>query len=145
MTECNRNFPEEFLTGYLDQALTQEDSQRVRLHLEECPECAEIYEDMSKMREATMATEFESEDVQWEETPRSGLSRLLRILGLFLLLGWLIVLLGLTLWLPQDSQALWWTRWISASGISGTALVFFSVLIDRLRVKKTDRYLGVKK
>ncbi len=145
MTDCNRSFPEEFLTGYLDEALTQEDAQRVRLHLEDCPECSGIYEDLSEMRETTMATEFDSEDIQWDETPRSGLSHLFRNLGLTLLLGWLIAILALSLWLPQDSVALQWTRYINILGVSGTVFVFLSVLLDRLRVKGSDRYRGVKK
>ena len=38
-----------------------------------------------------------------------------------------------------------WEKLVAFGAISGVALVFFSVLVDRLRVARTDRYRGVKK
>ena len=84
---CNRPFDEALLTGYLDQALTQESEQRVRLHLEDCAECRSLVDDLAAMREVTMTTQFQvPTDDQWSEAPRGPLS------GLAFGLGWLILI-----------------------------------------------------
>ena len=118
MTQCGRNFPEEYLSGYLDGVLTQENEQRVRLHLEDCEACAAEWQAMGQNREATMSTEFETEDLQWDETPRSGVSRVLRNLGLFLLFLYLLSVLALSLWQPEETDRLW-TRAMVAFGVLG--------------------------
>ncbi len=144
-SQCERSFPEEHLTGYLDGMLTQGDRQRVRLHLEECTTCATEVRDMQEQREMTMGTKFETDDLQWDERPKGGVSRWMRGGGLLLLLLWLIGILAVSVWLPQGDTEILVGRVLGALGLTGGLALFVSVLLDRLHVAPKDRYRGVKK
>ena len=145
-TTCGRSFDEALLTGYLDGVLTQADDQRVRLHLDECDDCRRLIDEMRETREATMTTRFElPTDDQWNEAPRGLASRLGLGLGWTLLLVWAVGMLGLvvgTIW--QDGMP-WIVKLLLFGGLSGGALLFVSVLIDRLKTFGKDPYRRVQK
>ena len=146
MGEAMHDFDEAMISGYLDGELTQRDEQKVRLHLEDCGRCRGLADDMRTLREATMTTEFNvPEDTQWDERPRSGLS------GWFRSIGWLVAVVwavGMTGWLSYliatDSEN-WWEAALWFAFLAGGTLLFLSVLIDRLRVRRTDPYRKVEK
>lgn len=144
--DCQRPFDEALLTGYLDQVLTQEQEQRVRLHLEDCAECRALVDDLAAMRETTMTTQFEvPTDDQWSEKPRGGISGVAFGLGWLVLILWLVGISGFVLgqlWSGPESLI---AKLLNFSVISGFALIFLSVLIDRIRAARTDRYREVKK
>jgi len=145
-SSCTRPFEESWITGYLDGELTQAEAQQVRLHLEDCAACRGLLDDMKQLREATMTTPFRApSDDQWNELPRGGASRFGRDLGWLLLGLSLVGLAGLGAWrvLTESSGRLEQVLMMAL----GTALLglFVSVLIDRLRVRGTDRYRRVKK
>ncbi len=144
--KCGRTFDEALLTGYLDGVLTQADDQRVRLHLEECADCRGLIDEMRETREATMTTRFElPADDQWNEAPRGLASRLSFGLGWTVLLIWAVGLLGLTvghIW--SDGMPLT-EKLLLFGGLSGGALLFLSVLIDRLKTMRNDPYRRVEK
>ncbi len=141
---CLRSFDEALLTGYLDGALQHQQIQRVRLHLEDCESCRQLYEELETMRTNTLATHFESpsEDL-WPELPQTRVSWLSRSLGWWLLISWLVVTTGLALWrfLSNTGDPL---EIFLVLGLPGAfVFLFLSVLLDRLRDLKTDRYRGV--
>lgn len=141
---CGRQNEE--LSGYLDGMLTQGDAQRVRLHLERCDRCRRLVEDMSQNRRAAMTTRFVPvSDDQFDETPRSLVSRVARDLGWGVLLVWLLVTLGLALWLPKDISEDTWTRVLLGGSLVGWGALFLSALLDRLKTMKGDIYRGVRK
>lgn len=144
--KCERTFDEALLTGYLDGALTQADGQRVRLHLERCAECRRLTEELRELRETTMATQFElPADDQWNEAPRGLASRLSFRLGWVLLLAWAVGLVGLVvghLWTSTMSLT---EKLLVFGGLSGAALLFVSVLLDRLAVWRNDPYRRVQR
>jgi anti-sigma factor RsiW len=139
-------FDETLISGYLDGELTQGDAQRVRLHLEDCETCRRLAGELGQLREVTMSTEFKvPDDSQWDETPSGGLSAVFRNFGWMILLAWFAGITGFALWqVATESENLWETL-IGFSMFLGFGLVFLSVLLDRLKARKTDRYLGVKK
>ncbi|MFQ5527717.1 MAG: zf-HC2 domain-containing protein [Thermoanaerobaculia bacterium] len=144
--ECGRSFDEALLTGYLDHALTQEEEQRVRVHLEDCGTCRELVEELTMMRRTTMETEFKvpTED-QWDERPRGTGSGLAFSVGWLMLIIWAVGIAGFVLgeaW--QGTQSLG-EKLFAFGGLSAVALLVLSVVIDRLRTLKTDRYRRVKK
>ncbi len=145
---CSAPFDEAMLSAYLDDELTQEESQPVRLHLETCPSCREIYEQMKEVREATMTTPFSvSDDGQWNERPRSPLSRLMRTVGWALLLLWLGGVSVLFLReLAADIGGMPVQELLLIVGLfGGGLLIFLSILMDRLGSYKSDRYRRVQK
>lgn len=142
----DHGFDEALISGYLDGELTQGEEQRVRLHLEDCAECRRLAGELAEMREATMSTEFRvPPDTQWDETPRGGGSRLLRDFGWIVMCLWVAGLVGFGLWkLATDLEHLW-TNLLAFGFWFGFGLVGLSVLIDRLKGLKTDRYRRVLK
>lgn len=143
---CGRNFDEAHLSGYLDHALTQEEEQRVRIHLEDCGSCRKLVEDLTMMRRTAMTTEFSlPPDDQWNERPRGGASGLAFGVGWVILLLWLVGVVGFALgavWQGTQSAI---EKLVIFGGVSGVALLLLSVVIDRLRTRATDRYRRVEK
>ena len=141
---CTRSFDEELISGYLDGALPQMDEQRVRLHIEDCNACKSLLGELETLRETAMSTRFHApDDDEWPELPKTRVGRFSRSAGWVVVIAWLLVVTGLALW-----------RLITASGDpleiflalglpGGLLLLFVSVLMDRLRDLKTDRYTGV--
>ena len=143
---CNRSFDESLLSGYLDNVLTQADEQRVRLHLEDCGSCRELVKELAMMRKTTMATEFKvPSDEQWDERSRGAGSGLAFGVGWLMLVIWVVGVAGFVLgeaW--QGTQSLS-QKLLVFGGLSAVALLLLSVILDRLRARKTDRYRGVQK
>lgn len=139
-------FDEELLSGYLDGALTQQDMQRVRVHLEESTSARALLEELRMMREASMSSRIEIPgDAQWSEVPKTPTSRWSKRAGFALLLVWLTVVSGVVVWEVATGSEAWWEKALVFGGIAGLGLLFFSVLQDRIRTSRTDRYRGVKK
>lgn len=143
-TECARSFDEALLTGYLDHALPQAQARDVRLHLEDCPSCRKFYLELTTMRQAALSTRFATpNDKAWPELPQSRASWLSRSTGWWLLVTWLLVTGGVSLWhyFQESHDPL---EIFITFGMPGAFfLLFASVLLDRLRDLKTDRYRGV--
>ena len=143
---CRRNFDESLLSGYLDGVLTQRDRQRVRLHLEECDSCRRLTQEMAEIRNVTISTLFKlPEDDQWDEAPRGPASWMSRHLGWTVLLIWLVGVAGFAagqLWSGPQSRL---EKLLIFGGVAGFALIFMSVLIDRLRTWRTDPYRRVER
>lgn len=143
---CSRPFAEELFSGYLDGSLPQQRAQHVRLHLEDCPRCNALYEEMKELREATLSTTFRvPPDDVWPELPTTPGSRWTRSLGWIVTLVWLIAVLIIALWrfASQAGDPLEIFLVLGLPG--GFALLFLSVALDRFRDLKTDRYRGVKR
>lgn len=141
---CARPFDEELLSGYLDGALPQAVSQRVRLHIEDCAECQHLHAEMKTLRETAMSTRFEIPyDEDWPELPETRPSWASRFTGWSLLIVWAAVIAGLALWrvVSQSGDPLEVFLILGLPG--GLVLLFISVLLDRLKDLKTDRYRGV--
>ena len=94
-----------------------------------------------------MTTPFATfDDGQWDERPRGPLSRLLRGAGWLLVLLWIVGVSFLGLKEFAAAPAMSGLELLLVGGlVGGTALLFLSVLIDRLQTYKTDRYRRVEK
>lgn len=146
MSEVQHGLDEELISGYLDGELSQGQEQRVRLHLEDCPECRAMTEELNRLKEVTMTTEFRvPDDTQWDETPRGRGSGFFRNFGWLILVAWIVGTLGYGLFrMATDTDELFEVVIVFGAWL-GFGLVFLSVLIDRLKTRKTDRYRRVEK
>ncbi|MDH3403285.1 MAG: zf-HC2 domain-containing protein [Acidobacteriota bacterium] len=139
-------FDESLFSGYLDGELTQAEEQKVRLHLEDDPEARALVAELRAIRQAARSTRLAAPaDEEWREAPRSGASRFLRRSGWLLAIGWAVAVLGFALWGAATSPESWWERALVAGAVGGPLLLFSSVLLDRLKVMKTDRYGRVRR
>lgn len=144
MEKQQRTFDEELLSGYLDGMLTQQEQQRVRLHLERDGDARAEFEQLREMRSAALTTQIRVEDEQWNERPRNGLSGVCRVVGLGLIGVWALGLLIVALWLPEQLEREG-VRLLSGSMIGGVGLVLISALADRMQTSRTDIYRRVEK
>lgn len=147
MTERTLSHPDPArLSGLLDGALTQQEEQRLRIHLEDCPACRATYRELESLREVTMSTRFvEPGDVELGERPRGGLSLGFRGLGWILAAVWVAVAGGWALWQAWQGQPDAFARFLAFGGLGGAALLFLSVLVDRIVESRSDRYRGVQR
>jgi predicted anti-sigma-YlaC factor YlaD len=143
---CGRRFDEALLSGYLDGALTQQERQQVSLHLEGCPSCRAEVDDLSALRAAARGTAFAlPADGEWGELPRTAGTRALRLGGWTLLLVWLAVVVGSGLVELMRAAVPAWERVAVAGIVAGLVLLLLSVLLDRLRELRHDRYRRIQK
>ena len=136
---------DEMLSGYIDGMLTQGDRQRVQLRLERCDRCRTMVEELEGIREAALSTRFvQAPDDQWNEAPRSTLSRVCRNLGWAGLAVWTLVALAFLL--SADDHLLdSYGRWLVAGGVGSLLLLVVSAALDRWRSAAGDIYRGVQK
>jgi len=143
---CGRRFDEALLSGYLDDALTQRERQLVSLHVEGCADCRRELADLTALRAAARGTAFElPADDEWGELPSSAGSRALRLGGWTLLLLWLAVVVGSGVVELSRAAVPAWERVAVAGVVAGFGLLLLSVLLDRLRELRHDRYRRVEK
>jgi anti-sigma factor RsiW len=143
---CDRRFAEELLSGFVDRALTQAERQQVALHLERCSSCRAVVDEMEALRGAARSTTFAfPADEQWNELPRTGGSRALRLAGWLVLVLWAALLAGAgAIGLARATVPAW--EKLAVAGVVGAlALLLLSVLFDRLRDLRHDRYQRVQK
>jgi predicted anti-sigma-YlaC factor YlaD len=146
MQGCRPGFDQTLLSGYLDSELTQADNQRVRLHLEDCTECRALMQDLLENREAAMATPFPvPQDEEWQEAPRAPGSKGLRLAGWILVVVFVFGAGGMAIRGLLAGEGRWFEKLLISFLLGGGLLLFVSVLLDRLKALKTDRYRRVGK
>ena len=145
-SHCPTNFDETMISGHFDGELTQATEQKVRVHLEDCEYCQSVLGELRTLRETTMSTEFRTPaDSQWDERPQTGLSLAARGTGWIIAIIWVVFFAGYSLWQFWQGSANLLERILVFGGLSALALLFASVLLDRLRAARTDPYREVEK
>ena len=144
MEECR--LIEEMLGGYLDGELTQQDRQRVEVHVETCERCRKTLAELEEIREGVGRLQHpEPTAEQWSTMMRITVTKTSRDLGWLLGIGGGVLLAGYATYefATDDSTAA--LVKVAVAGIfGGMALLLLSVLIDRLRARKSDKYKDVE-
>ncbi len=140
-------FDETLISGYLDGELTQAEAQRVRLHLEDCAECNQTADELRRLKEATMTTEFRTPvDTQWDETPRNAASRIAHNFGWLLAIAWVVGIGAYLVWqFFNDAESIQFESMLGFALLLAFGLIILSALIDRIQTRRTDPYRKVKK
>ncbi|CUS48094.1 MAG: putative zinc-finger [Idiomarinaceae bacterium HL-53] len=146
---------EPMLSGFLDNELSQSESQRVALHVKQCEKCAALLAEMKTMQNDLQAiakqdqghtqAEIDALDQLLNDTPSRWLGTIawsLVVMGGLIVSGFFVYELGLTLW--QDTTQPLWLRGAIAALYVGFAGLFIMVLRQRLKSLKTDKYRKVK-
>ena len=138
------------ISGYLDDELTQQQQQRLALHLQQCASCQAQFDQLQLLQqelkqnlpnEGALMREDDRIQAHLNEPKSRGLRRfgwLLLILGALPLLGY-----GLYQFWHDPEVPVWMKFSLSALWLGGL-VVFLSVLRQRLTERKTDRYNKVK-
>ena len=143
----NQQHVGELLSGYIDNELTQQDRQRVRLHCEACPQCRKELAELESLRRAIGNASLSevSKDV-WRENMNDSTVKASRGMGWLLFIGGLLVAAGFAIFefAKEWNSIPIVARLIIIGVYGGLLLLFFSVLRQRLIERKTDRYKDVE-
>lgn len=136
----------ELLSGYIDGELTQQDRQRVEIHCDSCSACRlerdellALRSDMGKLKLSTIG-----EDT-WRENMNDVTVKTTRGIGWLLFGGGILAVVGFGLFAFIFSGQISTTEKLIAGAIyGGLAILFISVLRQRLIERKTDKYKDVE-
>lgn len=94
-----------------------------------------------------MTTESQApDDTQWDETPRSPLSRILQFVGWLLAIVWAVGLVAGLIWQAvTESESIRFGALLGLVPLVAVGMIVLSALIDRLKTRKTDPYRRVQK
>ncbi|MCY3616498.1 MAG: hypothetical protein OXG66_02390 [Acidimicrobiaceae bacterium] len=94
-----------------------------------------------------MTTEFQvPDDTQWDERPRSGVSRICLYAGWSLVVVWAVGLVAVLIWqAATEGESIRFGALLGLVPLVAFGLIILSALIDRLHTRKTDPYRKVQK
>lgn len=144
MSDCKRI--EEHLSAYLDGELTQQNRQGVEVHVEACPGCGRTLEELSRIREGiSRLDQPQPSEEQWSKMMRITITKTSRGLGWLLGVGGALVLVGYGVYeFATDDTTGALVKFGVAAVSCGALLLLLSVIIDRVRARKSDRYKDVE-
>ncbi len=139
----------ELLSGYVDRELTQQQSQRVQIHLDTCADCRKLHGDLKHMKEQLRQLSYPiSDEEMLEKLEKDLFASGSRNLGwVFLAIGALIAVVAgavafLTFLAAPDVPVL--VKLFNGLLVIGGAALFVSVVRERLMTYKKDKYRNVK-
>lgn len=136
----------ERLSGYLDGELTQQDRQRVELHLGDCGQCRALLDELSALRERMGSAGLSRRNEnQWREDMNDLGVQFSRGIGWLLLIGAAAIIGGFFVFgfLTEPGISTGWKLLISAFYL-GLLGLFISVLRQRLIERRMDKYSDVE-
>lgn len=136
----------QLLSAFLDDELTQAESQRVRIHLEDCQDCRRALEEMRTLRRTAQSIEFPSPSSAEIDALENALSvRATRLAGWVLILAAVGIWAGYAVWQFVTQPELNRGELLTAALIIGFILLLVSVLRQRLLELPHDRYRRVRR
>lgn len=156
--DCQETEP--LITGYLDRELTQSDRQRVDLILESCEQCATTYREIKKLREDVRNLSFDQlTNTEKNKMTTNATTGLGANLGQLLVIIGMIVVYGVgAFWISWelitdakfaetgdvDDKVPLFIRFGLPALIGGLGILFFTVLFQRLKTARIDKYRDVQ-
>jgi len=138
---------EVYLSGYLDGELPDAEKTRIESHLETCASCREVLKQLRKIRQETEAMNYvEPSTQEWRRIEKGIFATMSRGLGWIVLVVWSVVTSVYACFEYFSSPAEPLSQKILAFAFFlGLGLLFLSVLSERIRDSRTDRYKGVER
>ncbi len=141
----------DLMMAYLDGELSDEQRRRFEAHLSQCEVCAQALEEFSGLKSLTDSiTLSEPEDRIWQQYWDHVYNRVERGTGwmIFSISGLLLAIYGglkLIEALLADTQVAMFCKVCLVSLVIGIAILFVSILRERLHFWKSDRYKDVRR
>jgi len=139
------------IMAYLDNELPDSETNTVKQHLEECPDCCKKYESLNKVKEITGEMKFKKlPEMYWDEYWSHVYNKIERGLSwIFISIG-AIIILSFAAWntltiLINDSQMSTFLKTGIFIFIIGMVVLLVSILREKLMVKKVDKYREVER
>jgi predicted anti-sigma-YlaC factor YlaD len=137
---------EPMISGFLDNELTQQEQQRVQIHLDSCESCAQEFKQLQGLKEQIASLEYPTIDsAELEKLEQDLLANRSQKLGWSLIaIGWLgLTVFGLFMFFQSDDVPVV-LRILYGFIVVGGLSLFISVLRQRLITYKNDKYRKVK-
>lgn len=136
----------ERLSGYLDGELTQQEKQRVEVHLADCADCRAILHELEGLRRrmgrSGLSQKYEDE---WRENMNDSGVQLTRGIGWLLFIGAVLIIAAVIVFqFITDPGISGFVKFLISAFYLGLAALFVSVLRQRLIERKTDKYKDVE-
>jgi len=149
MSNESKHFDEhvaEQLSGYVDGELTQQQRQRIELHCASCTECATDLRELKELRESIGNVRLSNKNPDvWREMMNDTTVQTSRGIGWLLLIGGVLACLGIGVFVFLFDTSIGLVEKLIVGAIyGGLALLFYSVLRQRLIERKTDKYKDVE-
>ena len=137
----------ERLSAYLDGELTQQESQKVDVHVRECAHCRAVLEDFRRLRADIRDLEYpEPYQAEWSKVMAGFTFKATRGIGWLLWAGAAAVLVAYGIYaFATDESVKAFERVLVLAVLLGVMLVFVTVLAERLSSYKHDKYKDVEK
>lgn len=135
------------LSGYIDNELTQQDRQRVEVHLADCTRCRKTIQELEEVRRRAGGLHIpEPTRKEIAQMESNVMERLFRNFGWSITIAWAIGSVAYGLYEYASAPGEPFLHKVAVfSLILGIAMLFLSVLLQRVRETKTDRYKGIQK
>jgi len=136
----------EWLSGYLDGELTQQQRQRVDVHLQGCAACTKAFTELTALRKRMGAARLgNANQDKWREMMDDTAVKASRGIGWLLFIGGILVISGIGIYEFVIDSSIEWTVKLTVGAIYfGLAALFVSVLRQRLIERKSDKYKDVE-
>jgi Putative zinc-finger len=145
MNDCEKYRP--MLVGLIDDELMPEEINDVNKHLNRCEQCRQEFDEMAELSEKLGLPSFkEPEDEVLEQLWKSPYSHFVRNAGIVLVIGGYLALVGYALYEFMINKSEETFSKIAIAGlIIGFLIILGSVIRERIKTYKTDRYKEVKR
>lgn len=141
---------QEKLSAYLDDELTQQEQQRIHLHVQACPQCRALADDLTAMKgDLKSAVLCSVDQAQLPKILHDQPARRVAFVGWALVIAAVLFIGGILSWqfIQEVMKDTGIGRWLGIGVIAfyaGLFLLFVSVLRQRLVARKTDKYKKVQ-
>jgi anti-sigma factor RsiW len=139
----------DLLSGYLDGELTQQQSQRVRIHIETCAHCKRLHADLKSMKEQMRQLSYPISDEEVLNALENDL-----VASSSASVGWTLLIIAGVIAAFSGTTALFlffaepgvpvYVKLFNGLLVFGSLALFVSVLRQRLMTYKKDKYRKVK-
>ena len=139
---CNHN--EIDVMRYIDGEMSSEECERFKKHLETCDKCKNLLNEMSSLKEVTDSMKIaDLPEAVWEKYWSGIYNRIERSVAWFLFILGSLILTGYSVYNMIRDPSL---RNLMGLGfllvVLGLAILFLSVLREKIAVNKADRYIS---
>lgn len=144
MESCER--VEQMLSGYLDGELTQGDRQRVEVHIDACPSCQRVYDDLSELQDQVGQLKLDRmSPSEWSSIMSNVPIKGSRSIGWILLIAGSVIISVYGMWeFATDDTVPALVKTSLFAIYLGLAFLLISVGWQRLVERKTDKYKDIE-
>ena len=145
-SQTNCHSVDELLSGYLDGELTQQERQRVEVHVGGCQHCSARLRELGKLRASIGKLQLNGiAEEEWKQMMNDAVARTARGVGWLLVIGGVLAMVGYIGYefvLTHADPPL--IKWAVGALYLGFAVLLLSVLRQRFVARRKDKYKDVE-